>query len=248
MYVQVNGLVVSEASAGECNRNISLLTDKKGIIKVFVKGAKSMRSKNACASQMFSYSNLILYKSRSGYIINEAEINEVFAGLRKDIYKLSLAQHFCEIMLYMAPKEEESRDYLRLILNSFAYLENDKMNRDIIKSIFEMRVCTMAGYMPDLTSCRHCKEYKNGKMYFSIDSAFLICENCLDKDRNSYICLESGVLDALRHIVYSPIEKLFSFKVSVRAAESLSGITERYLINNSYIKYKALDFYNLLDK
>lgn len=247
MHIHVKGLVVKETSIGECNRSLSLLTDKIGLIKVLAKGAKSIKSKNACASQIFSYSNLTLYKGQSGYIINEAEVVEVFNGLRKDIYNLSMGQYFCEVMLCMAPREESANDYLRLILNSFAYLDCGKIRKELIKSIFEMRMCTMSGYMPDLTGCRSCGQYKTKKMYFSIDNAILMCEDCLNGGNKGYILLENGVLEALRHINYSPIEKLFSFRISDKAILNLSNITERYMLSRSWNKYKALDFYKLLN-
>ncbi len=248
MYIQLNGIVVKETSMGECNRVINLLTDKRGIIKIFAKGVKSIRSKNSCMSQMFSYSELTLYEGRTGYTINESEVKEVFTGLGKDIYKLSLAQYFCEVMVAMAPKEEEAKDYLRLILNCFSYLENDKMNRDLIKSIFEMRLCTMSGYMPDLTGCRCCGQYNKENMYFSVYESVLVCGNCLDKSYGSLVRLGGGTLESLRHIAYAPLERLFSFKASDKVILSLSGITERYLLDNSYTRYKALDFYNSLNK
>lgn len=246
MHIQLNGLVVKEENTGEGNKIVTFLTDAKGIVRAFVKGARSTKGKNACASQLFSYSELLLYAGKGGYTLNEAEIKESFLGLRKDMYKLALAQYFCEIMLCMAPKEEKSIDYLRLILNSLSYLENDRRKKEVIKSIMEMRTCVMSGYMPDLVACRSCGDYKPGETYFSIYDSFLMCKSCLGGKYTGYEYLTAGVSESLRHIVYSPMNRLFMFEISDNALATLSNITEKYLIENSYTEFKALNFYKML--
>lgn len=246
MHIQLNGLVIKEENIGESNKIVTFLTDQRGIIRAFVKGARSTKGKNSCASQLFSYSELLLYSGRGGYTLNEAEIKESFLGLREDMCKLALAQYFCEVMLCMAPKEEKSLDYLRIILNSLSYLENDKRKKEIIKSVMEMRVCVMSGYMPDLVACRSCGIYNPGDMYFSICNSFLMCKSCLNGKYKGYYYLKSGVSEALRHIVYSPMERLFLFQISDNALVDLSNITEKYLIQNSYTEFNALNFYKMV--
>lgn len=249
MHIQVNGIIIGETGANESNRIVNLLTDEKGLIKTFVKGAKSIRNKNSCASQLFSYSEFILYKSHSGYIINESEIKEVFSGLRNNINKLSLAQYFCEVMNLMAPKEERATDFLRLLLNCLYCLENDLKDERIIKFVFEMRICTIAGYMPDFVGCCKCSLFVPNNMYFSVGDAVLVCEKCYNDLRGIYsnlIHVRQSILDTLRYIIYSKPEKIFSFKVSEDIIDKLCDITENYLIFHSYGDFKALKFYKSL--
>ena len=56
------------------------------------------------------------------------------------------------------------------------------------------------------------------------------------------------LLTALRHIVYSDINKLFMFSIPDEAAVALSQITERYLLNKTEQKPKTLSFFNSLFK
>lgn len=246
MHIRTKGLVVNETGAGESNRFITLLTEKKGIINTFVKGAKSVRSRNSCASQLFCYSDFIIYQGRSGYIINEVEVQDVFKGLLNDISKLSLSQYFCEVAFNLAPKEEPATDYLKLILNCLYYLEHNKIDKRILKSIFEMRFCIMSGYMPDLIGCHKCGEYKPGNMYFSFNESILLCQNCVGRNINDYTYLKSGVSETMRHIAYAPIERLFSFKIPESIISEVSVITEKYIILNSYTNFKTLNFYKSL--
>jgi len=52
------------------------------------------------------------------------------------------------------------------------------------------------------------------------------------------------MLSALRHIVYSDFNKLYSFSVPDDQAVRLSSITEAYITAQSETKFEALDFYN----
>lgn len=250
MHIRVNGIVVGETIANESNRFINLLTDDKGLIKAFAKGVRGIRNKNSCAAQIFSYSQFIIYKGRGGYIIDESEVKEVFAGLRDNITKFSLAQYFCEIMMLMAPKEEKAVDFLKLLLNCLYYLENDIRDELIIKFVFEMRVCAMSGYMPDFVGCYNCGLYVDDNMYFSISDSVLICGDCYNNTKNNYsnlMKLERPILDALRYIIYSKPEKIFSFKLSEKFINKICNITENYLILHSYGNFKALQFYKSLN-
>ena len=50
----------------------------------------------------------------------------------------------------------------------------------------------------------------------------------------------------MRHIVFSKLEKLFSFEMPPDKLEELSFVTETYLKAKTERKYKTLDFFNSL--
>ena len=50
----------------------------------------------------------------------------------------------------------------------------------------------------------------------------------------------------MRHIVYSDFERLFRFSMPEKAAAALSRVTERFLLEQTELGYKTLDFYHSL--
>ena len=54
---------------------------------------------------------------------------------------------------------------------------------------------------------------------------------------------ELPLLRTVRHIVLSPQERLFNFKVSDRVQESLSEFAELYLTTHLERSFRTLDFY-----
>lgn len=249
MKITTTGLVLKEMDIGESDKLINILTEDRGIISVISPNAKRLRTKNSGMLQMFYYCEITLFKGRKGYIVDEVDVRERFENLKYDMEKFSLAEYFCEIALVLSPREGESRDFLRLVLNCLYFLLKEKMDINLIKSILELRMCSLAGYMPNLIGCVGCKEYKCEKLYFDVKNSFLICNDCLKNSNNSYdlILISASILDAMRHIIYSKFDKLFSFKIPDRCINLLSSVCEKYISQHIDYKFKSLNFFKSLN-
>ncbi len=246
MQFTTDGLVLRENETGENDRVITLLTRTNGIIRAFAKGTRSLRSKNAAATQLFCYSRFGIFKGRSAYTVDEAEPKELFYGLRKDMEKLTLAQYFCELALALAPEEDEAGDFLRLFLNGFYYLDTAKRPVHIVKAAVELRALSLAGYMPNLVGCEKCGAFEGEPMYFRIKQGALLCGGCYREDGVITLPVNRGVLTALRHAVYAPFEKLFAFDLPERDAAALAEAAEAYLLCQLERNFKTLRFYHQL--
>ena len=156
MKFHTDGLIIKEQNIGESDRLVYALTKSNGVIKAFVKGAKNIKNQKCAATSLLAYSRLTIYKSRDTYIIGEARTLRIFSKLRYDVQKMCLAQYFCELAITICPREQKAEKYLSLLLNSLYLLSEDKRSADLIKPCFEMRLASMAGYMPDLRMCRTC--------------------------------------------------------------------------------------------
>lgn len=246
MKINLNGLVIMEKVIGEKDKLLTILTDNQGIIRAFAKSAKNIKNKNSSGTQLFCYSQFIIYQNKEKFIIDEATPKELFFDLRYDIEKLALAQYFCELALALAPEGDKAGDFLRLMLNSIYYLVNHKMNIDLIKSIFEMRILCLAGYMPNLVGCNCCGTYESQKMHFLNDDAIIVCHECMTFPNQESVILTNSALFAIRHIIYSDFEKIFSFTVSKETEKVLSNACEKYLLFRLGRSFKTLDFFKKL--
>ena len=150
MQIETKGLVIMEKCVGESDRLVTVLTSEEGVVRAFAQQAKKIKSSKLSATQLFSYSRFTIFKGRDKYIIDDAQPIEVFFDLRRDIERLSLAQYFCELAGALAPQEAVAGDFLRLMLNSFHFLCKGTRPNSQIKAIVEMRMLSLAGYMPNL--------------------------------------------------------------------------------------------------
>ncbi len=243
--IKTDGMVIREQTTGEQDRIVTVLTREMGVITAFVNGARNPKNKNVSSTGLLCYSDFAIEKRKNNvYVIKESTAKEVFFSLREDITSLSLAQYFAEIAAELSPREEDSSEFLSLLLNSVYLLTNKKKNEKLIKAVTELRLCALSGYMPDLVACHGCGEFECEDMYFSLDTGMLFCEKCKTGDR--LLKLGAGIISAMRHICFSAPEKVFSFNLPPDGMLALSDLTERYLKKVTMRNYKTLDFYKTM--
>lgn len=249
MKFTTDGLIIKETNVGESDRVVMVLTRDRGIISAFVTGARKVKSRNAAATSLLTYSVFTITKNKDTYRITESEVKSVFFDLRTDIEKLSLAQYICELCRFIVPEELESEDFLRLALNALHYLSKGEQDIYTLKAIVELRLMTVAGFMPDLVGCRGCGKDSSASLFLDLTGGDIVCETCkaFSGSGGSFVELDRTTFTAMRHIVYSDLSKLFSFAIPHENAKYLSFVTERYLLAQTAQKFKTLDFFHSLE-
>ena len=245
MQCVTRGIVIKAKSVGD-DRLLTLLTSDYGVIQASAKGANKPRSRLASSTELFCYSHFTLFRYRENNTVDSADVEKSFFELRHDLTALGLATYIAELCCELAPQEEGGEEYLRLILNTLYMLTAKKKSVWFLKPLFELRLLTMAGFMPDLTACRECGEFKSPDgVYFSIDNGDFACAECYKKQppQDETIFVPSAVLAAMRHIMYSEFEKLFSFTLTKELIYQLNAVTERYLKYHVQRGYRSLDFF-----
>lgn len=243
MQTKTQGLVIREQTVGESDRLVTLLTADYGLVKAFVRRAKNIKSNNVSATSLFAYSEFTLYRSREAYVVDNAVANEVFFDLRKDINALSLAQYFVQLAYFLCAEEQPAPDTLRLLLNALHLLCKGKKSHKLIKSVVELRILALGGYMPNLLACYRCGTYESEVMYFDVQEGCIYCKDCF---RNNALTAPLGVITAMRYICLSDLGKVFSFNIGEENMNILSDITEKYTLSRIDGRLTTLDFYKAI--
>ncbi|HNX64852.1 MAG TPA: DNA repair protein RecO [Oscillospiraceae bacterium] len=249
MLITAEGIVLHERMISESDKFIDFLTKDYGIIEISVKGARKITSKNSAATQLFAYSKLCIQKKGERYYLNSSEIIRSFYNIRTDLKKLALASYFSELLKYSIQSEQPSNDILRLTLNSFHFLELNKHSEEQLKSIFELRLVSDIGIMPDILACKKCAVYENDEMYFLINEGTMLCRQCFNKTdglTNDVFVLNKAVLHIVRYIVLSELDKIWKFKVSDETQSKLNDFSEKYITSHFDRHFKTLDFYHTI--
>ena len=76
-------------------------------------------------------------------------------------------------------------------------------------------------------------------MYFKLDDGTLYCDNCR---KENCVSITLTVLKAMRHIVYSKFESLYSFDIPEQSAKELSMLCENYITYQNEHKFLTLEF------
>ena len=116
-----------------------------------------------------------------GLYLDSAEPIRIFYRLRESLSRLSLAMYFSELVRLSVREHqtpEENCFVMRLMLNTLHYLENGERSEALLKSIFELRLMTELGMMPDLLMCRSCCVFLPKRLYFSVEEGCFFCADC----------------------------------------------------------------------
>lgn len=225
MQVVDKGLILRETPYKEADVMLSVLTECGGKLSVLARGAKRKSSRMSAAVQLLTYSEFTLYESGGRYTLNEAEPIEMFYGIRDDIVKLALASYFAEVLEQASDQESINPELLRLGLNSLYALSNTKISHEKIKAVFELKVCELSGYAPNVFSCASCGAGEAFKC-FDIQNGSVICEKCADRYHRN---IDASIVDAMRFVMREDIKRIFSFNISEKSMKTLARITDEYL-------------------
>lgn len=239
----VRGIVIRMKSSGD-DRLLTLLTDEYGVIQAVARGANKPRSKLASSTELFCYSRLNLFRYRDHNTVDAAEVENSFFSLRGDLTALALASYIAELFCELAPPEEPAMEYLRLLLNTLHFTATGKRPFLQIKPTLELRLMMMAGFMPDLVGCAVCGTYDAERpMLFFPEAGTVACVDCGGTLSGAGVPVSPGILAAMRHILYCPFEKIFSYSLSQEGQAELSQASERYLRYHLQRSWRSLDFF-----
>ena len=239
---RTDGAVLKASATGEADRIVHILTRERGLVRAFAKGARSPKSRLHAGTVPFAFGEFDLTEKSSVFYVNAADPREIFYGLRLTLEKLTLAQYFCEVLLRTSTEGQSDPETLRLFLNALHLLCEDKKPMLQVKAVFELRLATDAGYAPALVGCDACGTYETAMMYFDPRGGTLRCGAC-DADA-PYVPAPLAVVSAMRHIVFSEFDRVFSFSLEPSLLSALNRMTSAYLENCFQCRFRLLEMFN----
>ena len=241
MYLQTKGLVLRETEYKDADKLLTVLTAEHGTLTLKARGVRKNASKIKGPCQLLCYSSFTASSYQGYYSITEAEVIEMFPGLRQDLEQLSLASWFAQAAETVADADAPSPELLRLTLNALYALANRVRPPRLIKAAFEFKLACLAGFLPELSACVVCgKEAPDG---FDVTRGALCCLDCRDEDRGLCLPIDENTLQALRYIALADPSRLFSFTLPEASLEQLGQAAETYLMMQFQRSFSALDFY-----
>lgn len=246
MQLTTDGIILSDHKTNE-DRILTILTREQGVLTAYANGANKLSARLSATTELLCYSRLVIFQNRGRNVVDSADSLHIFFKLRSDLEKLSLASYFAELSRELSPKNEQADAQLSLLLNCLSFIENEKRDSRLLKALLELRLLTLAGYMPQLVGCRECNSFNADETLFSPLHGELLCGNCATvEDKHKGVYISPGVLAAMRHIIYAPPEKLFSFTLSPKGLNSLVSVSEKYLKAQLEKTLPTLEFWKSL--
>ena len=133
MQTTTMGLVLRATKTGEADRVLSVLTPT-GILSAIAKGSLRLKNRLHSATGLFCYSEFTLFEGKTMYVVDEAEVREVFWGVHEDVVNMALAMYCAEFVTTLSPTGDEADAQLRLLLNSLYYLSEKKARAGVYQA------------------------------------------------------------------------------------------------------------------
>lgn len=223
--IKVMGMVISSSPVGENDKRIVLLTKEKGKISAFARGARRPGNRLMAASDSFAFGAFYLIAGRDSYTVVNAEISNYFRELAGDVAMTYTAYYFVELAGYFAVENQDGSQLLNLIYAAFKAMLGKKMDIELVRYVYELKLLQLNGEYPDFFACRSCgggEELKG----FSIALNGVLCQECFQTAKD-VINICGSTLYALQFIVYTDIGRLFSFTVSPEVLAELRMVLRR---------------------
>ena len=143
---------------GENDRILTLFTREHGKVAAVAKGARRGKSRLSGATDLFTYSRLLLGTGKNLDVISQCEIAESFPDLRYDLERLARATYFCELLDRMTLERDAiaSDELFDLTLAALSLLQRAETYLDGVVHAYELRLLTIIGYAPVLDRCVKC--------------------------------------------------------------------------------------------
>lgn len=146
--ILVTGMVLSQIPVGEYDRRVSILTKERGKITAFAKGARRPGSRFMAATNPFSFGQFKLIEGRNSYNIAEVNISQYFEDLRSDYIGAYYGMYFLEISDYYTRENNDEKEMLKLVYQSFKALIHPEFSDLLVRCIFEIKALVVNGEYP----------------------------------------------------------------------------------------------------
>ena len=229
MIKQVEGIVVSTVDYKESSKIINILTKDEGLIGVFAKGSKKLKSRISSTSNILTYG--VFHLSNSfGKIpsLVEVDVIDSFKNIKKDLSKMGYATYLLELSTKVYQHDNSNMIY-RLLVSSLKKI-NEGFDYKVISYIVELKLLEYLGIKPVIDRCVTC-DNKNDILTISSYKGGYLCKNCIGNEPVFNI----KTLKLIRMFYYVDIDKISKIVVSNNIKKELD-----LFINDYYERYSGI--------
>lgn len=235
----LTGMVLSAIPVGEFDKRIVVLTRERGKITAFAKGARRQNSTLLAAANPFVFGKFSFYEGRSAYSMVQAEVQNYFHELAMDFEGTCYASYFMEFADYYTRENNEESQMLKLLYASLRALLNQKLKKELVRYVFELKAMMINGEYPEVFSCGACGQ--NQPTAFAPERNGLVCAACLKEIRGLRIPVRESTVYALQYVISSSIEKLYAFALSEEVFREFQAVIDAFRRRYIDKSFKSLE-------
>lgn len=143
--VKTTGMVLKASPVGEYDKRLVILTQDRGKITAFARGARKPGNLLMGPSQPFVFGLFSLYEGRDAYNLLGAEVKNYFENLAKDMEGACYGSYFLEFADYYSRENMEGTEMLKLLYQSLRALLKPALPNRLVQAVFELKAMVING-------------------------------------------------------------------------------------------------------
>ncbi|MEW6068635.1 MAG: DNA repair protein RecO [Nitrospirota bacterium] len=244
MLKRTEGIVLRTISFGEADLIVTYLTHDFGILKLFAKSPRKIKSRFGSSLEPLTHSRISFWGKEDASLprLTQSDIISSFQSIRDYLYSFIKTSEIIELTIHFAAERDTNRMVYFLLLNTLRDIENnlftkptsspftkDGNNRDenLIIIHYKVKFLKFMGYTPRLDACGRCGKSGN---YFYISEGSILCGACAN-GIDSPIRVSPTVIKFYNDLLLWDPKKINRIKPSENLLSEVSGII------NIHIKY-----------
>ncbi len=243
---KANAVVLHRINLGETDKILTLLSRESGKLNAVAKGARRPTSKLSGATELFTFSKMLLATGKSLDIISQGEIRESFPALRDDLALMTRATYLCELTDRFVEEREPNQDLFDLLLSALYLMQRKADEPDVIVHAYELRLLTERGYAPQIYACVKCGEtVLRARMSFSPSLGGILCA----ADRfttDDAISIARETVDFMRSLMQGEPEEVVGLAPTAVALRETARCMRWYIRYRSERDLKSAEFLDML--
>ena len=151
---KATGINLKAMPMGESDRLVTVLTKEQGVIRAIAPGARKHKSRLGGRSGLFVVNELLLTRGKSLDKIVQAETQQSFPGLSRDLARLTASQYLAELVLCEAVGDQPQVDLFYLLIEHLERLES--ASPSVVLACLAhatFHILALGGVAPELYQC-----------------------------------------------------------------------------------------------
>lgn len=134
------GIVLKQINLGEADKILTIYSKHYGKVRLLAKGIRKLTSRKRGNLELFNWVKIFVAKGKNLDIITEAEVIKSFRSWRKDLPKVALAFHFCELVERLTAEGVANKEVFEILTEA---LTDPSQAKD-----FELNLLIYLGFWP----------------------------------------------------------------------------------------------------
>ena len=243
MLYKTEGIVLKSMEYQEADKIVNIFTKDYGKITAIAKGVRKTKSKFGSSLEILTHAIFLFYKGRNIDIVSQTEILESFFSTSKEVIKFAFAANCVEVVNKLTEEREINIGLFNLLKVVLHYLRESN-DPKLLTLSFKWQTMSILGYRPSLDHCCRCnKSVEDQKeMRFNIKEGGLVCNHCIDEDKEGSINVSLYFVKLLRKILITRLSTISNATIPDNKMKELEKITNVYIGYHSEKSFKTDEF------